>query len=171
VQRTTLLPRDQWAVLIPDHHPGFIDWATYEANTARLRSNWRVPRGFGGGPPREGTALLQGRLRCGKCSRLMQTGYSGTNGNCPRYVCARDRSSTHRRRTGPRRRTARVRAVRRTHPLRDRAGQAPVRRGRAGEPAGRPHPGTCPGNQARRAAASRTGPDRRPSPTPRPTHR
>ena len=74
VQHTTLLPRDQWAVLIPDHHPGFIDWVTYEANTARLRSNWRVPRGFGGGPPREGTALLQGRLRCGKCSRLMQTG-------------------------------------------------------------------------------------------------
>jgi hypothetical protein len=33
--------------------------------------------------------LLQGRLRCGKCSRLMQTGYSGTNGNCPRYVCGR----------------------------------------------------------------------------------
>src|SRR6476661_6382655 len=89
VQRTSLLPRDQWAVLIPDHHPGFIDWVTYEANTARLRSNWRVPRGFGGGPPREGTALLQGRLRCGKCSRLMQTGYSGTNGNCPRYVCGR----------------------------------------------------------------------------------
>jgi DNA invertase Pin-like site-specific DNA recombinase len=89
VQRTVLLPRDQWEVLIPDHHPGFIDWITYEANTARLRQNWRAPRGFGGGAPREGSALLQGRLRCGKCSRLMQTGYSGTKGNCPRYVCAR----------------------------------------------------------------------------------
>jgi DNA invertase Pin-like site-specific DNA recombinase len=88
VQRTVLLPRDQWTVLIPDHHRGFIDWATYEANTARLRENWRAPRGFGGGAPREGSALLQGRLRCGKCSRLMQTGYSGTKGNCPRYVCA-----------------------------------------------------------------------------------
>lgn len=89
VQRTTLIPREQWAVLIPDHHPGFIDWATYEANTARLRSNWRAPRGSGGGAAREGTALLQGRLRCGKCSRLMQTGYSGVKGNCPRYVCGR----------------------------------------------------------------------------------
>lgn len=89
VTRTMLLPREQWAVLIPDHHPGFIDWATYEANTARLRANWRPPRGSGGGAPREGSALLQGRLRCGKCSRLMQTGYSGTKGNCPRYVCAR----------------------------------------------------------------------------------
>src|SRR5919205_910995 len=55
VQRTMLLPREQWAVLIPDHHPGFIDWATYEANTARLRDNWRAPRGFGGGAPREGS--------------------------------------------------------------------------------------------------------------------
>jgi excisionase family DNA binding protein len=89
VQRTVLLPREQWPVLISDHHPGFIDWATYEANTARLRQNWRAPRGSGGGAPREGSALLQGRIRCGKCSRLMQTGYSGTKGNCPRYVCSR----------------------------------------------------------------------------------
>jgi DNA invertase Pin-like site-specific DNA recombinase len=89
VARTVLLPREQWAVLIPDHHRGFIDWATFEANTARLRQNWRAPRGSGGGAPREGAALLQGRLRCGKCGRLMQTGYSGAKGNCPRYVCAR----------------------------------------------------------------------------------
>src|SRR5918995_2010006 len=89
VQRTTLVPREQWAVLIPNHHRGFIDWAGYEANTARLRENWRAPRGFAGGAPREGSALLQGRLRCGKCGRLMQTGYSGVKGNCPRYVCAR----------------------------------------------------------------------------------
>jgi DNA invertase Pin-like site-specific DNA recombinase len=89
VQHTVALPREQWAVLIPDHHPGFIDWATYEANTARLRQNWRAPHGSGGGAAREGAALLQGRLRCGKCGRLMQTGYSGTKGNCPRYLCAR----------------------------------------------------------------------------------
>lgn len=89
VSHCVVLPREQWAVLIPDHHPGFIDWDTFEANTTRLRSNWRAPRGFGGGAPREGSALLQGRLRCGKCGRMMQTGYSGTKGNCPRYLCAR----------------------------------------------------------------------------------
>jgi DNA invertase Pin-like site-specific DNA recombinase len=82
VSHCVVLPHEQWAVLIPDHH-------TFEANTARLRSNWRAPRGFGGGAPREGSALLQGRLRCGKCGRMMQTGYSGTKGNCPRYLCAR----------------------------------------------------------------------------------
>ena len=84
-----LLPREQWAVLITDHHPGYVSWETYEATAARLRANWRPPRGHGGGPPREGRALLQGLLRCGRCGRIMQTGYSGTAGNSPRYVCAR----------------------------------------------------------------------------------
>jgi len=83
------LPREQWAVLIPGHHPGFITWETYEANIARLRVNWRPPRGHGGGAPREGAALLQGLMRCGRCGRIMQTGYSGPKGNSPRYVCAR----------------------------------------------------------------------------------
>jgi predicted DNA-binding transcriptional regulator AlpA len=87
--RVRLLPREQWEVLIPDHHRGFIDWTTYETNTARLRANWRPPRGHGGGAPREGTALLQGLLRCGRCGRIMQIGYSGPSENTPRYLCAR----------------------------------------------------------------------------------
>jgi hypothetical protein len=89
VERTRQVPRGEWEVCIPDHHPGFVGWERYEQIQQQLRSNWRAPRGHGGGPAREGTALLQGRLRCGKCGRLMQTGYSGTKGNCPRYVCAR----------------------------------------------------------------------------------
>lgn len=89
--RVVQVPQEEWSVLIPDHHPGFIDWATFEANQKTLRANSRPPRGQGGGAPREGTALLQGRIRCGKCGRMMQTGYSGAKGNCPRYVCARAR--------------------------------------------------------------------------------
>jgi DNA invertase Pin-like site-specific DNA recombinase/predicted DNA-binding transcriptional regulator AlpA len=89
ITRTVAVPRDQWAVLIPEHHRGFIDWPTFEANTAALRANWRPPRGSGGGAAREGAALLQGRIRCGRCGRMMQTSYSGTNGNSPRYLCAR----------------------------------------------------------------------------------
>jgi hypothetical protein len=87
--RDRVVPREQWEVLIPDHHRGFITWETYEANTARLRGNWRRPRELAGGAVREGRALLQGLLRCGRCGRIMQTAYSGTKGNCPRYVCAR----------------------------------------------------------------------------------
>jgi len=89
LSRDRVVPREQWEVLIPDHHPGFISWDKYEANTARLRSNWRGPRDQPGGAVREGRALLQGLLRCARCGRIMQTGYSGTKGNCPRYVCAR----------------------------------------------------------------------------------
>ncbi len=89
VERTRQVARAEWEVCIPDHHPGFVSWERYEQTQQQLRSNWRAPRGHGGGPAREGTALLQGRLRCGKCGRIMQTGYSGTRGNCPRYVCAR----------------------------------------------------------------------------------
>jgi excisionase family DNA binding protein len=87
--RVRLVSREQWEVLIPDHHPGYINWETYEANAVRLRGNWRRPRELAGGAVREGRALLQGLLRCGRCGRIMQTGYSGTKGNCPRYVCAR----------------------------------------------------------------------------------
>jgi DNA invertase Pin-like site-specific DNA recombinase/predicted DNA-binding transcriptional regulator AlpA len=89
IAQVRLLPREEWAVLIPDHHSGFITWDKYEANTQLLRDNWRAPRGHGGGAPREGRALLQGLLQCGKCGRTMQTGYSGPQGNSPRYVCAR----------------------------------------------------------------------------------
>jgi DNA invertase Pin-like site-specific DNA recombinase len=91
VTRTRYVPRDEWSVLIPDHHPGFVTWERWEQIQSTLRANWRAPRGHGGGPVREGNALLQGRIRCGRCGRMMQTAYSGANGNCPRYACARGR--------------------------------------------------------------------------------
>jgi DNA invertase Pin-like site-specific DNA recombinase len=87
VTRTRMLPREEWEVLIPDHHPGYVSWERYERLQDELRANWRAPRGQGGGPVREGTALLQGRLRCGRCGRMMKVGYSGAKGDCPRYVC------------------------------------------------------------------------------------
>jgi DNA invertase Pin-like site-specific DNA recombinase len=89
VVRTVQVPRDEWQVLIVDHHPGYVSWQRYEQIQQQLRANWRPPRGHGGGAPREGSALLQGLIRCGSCGRMMQTGYSGTKGNVPRYVCAR----------------------------------------------------------------------------------
>jgi len=91
VVRARQVPRSEWEVLIPDHHAGYVSFERYEAIQDELRANWHPPRGEGGGPAREGTALLQGRLRCGRCGRMMQTGYSGTKGNCPRYVCGRAR--------------------------------------------------------------------------------
>ena len=54
-QRMRRLPRSEWSVLIQDHHPGFIDWQTYEANQARLAANTRPLTHRAGGAVREGT--------------------------------------------------------------------------------------------------------------------
>jgi excisionase family DNA binding protein len=90
VARTRELPIGEWAVCLPDHHPGYVTWADYLATRERLRANVR-PRGEGGGAAREGAALLQGLLRCGRCGRRMQVAYSGNTGRVPRYACVRGR--------------------------------------------------------------------------------
>ena len=89
VTRHRQLPQDQWEVLIPGHHPGYLGWDAYQDIQARLRANYKAPRGDGGGAARKGAALLSGLLRCGKCGRMMQVGYSGHGGDAPRYVCGR----------------------------------------------------------------------------------
>jgi len=86
-KRVRLLPMDQWAVLIRDHHPGFIDWATFEMNQARLASNTHPGPQQAGGAVREGTALLQGLATCGRCGRHLRVYYQGKN-STPGYYCA-----------------------------------------------------------------------------------
>jgi DNA invertase Pin-like site-specific DNA recombinase len=85
---TVEVPMEEWSVCIPDHHPGYVSWDEYLATRERLRANVR-PRGEGGGAAREGGALLQGILRCGRCGRRMQVGYAGTDGKVRRYACVR----------------------------------------------------------------------------------
>ena len=87
--RTFEVPMEDWSVCLPDHHPGYVSWEEYLATRKRLRANVR-PRGEGGGAAREGGALLQGVLRCGRCGRRMQVAYSGKDGRRVRIrVCAR----------------------------------------------------------------------------------
>jgi DNA invertase Pin-like site-specific DNA recombinase/predicted DNA-binding transcriptional regulator AlpA len=86
-KRSRHLPMDQWSVLIQDHHPGFIDWATYQANQARLDSNTRPRPHQAGGAVREGSALLQGLVTCGHCGRRLHVHYRGRN-SAPGYHCA-----------------------------------------------------------------------------------
>jgi excisionase family DNA binding protein len=89
VKVTTLdVPIEEWSVCLPEHHPGYVSWEEYLATRRRLRSNVR-PRGEGGGAAREGAALLQGLLRCGRCGRKMQVAYSGRDGRRVRYACVR----------------------------------------------------------------------------------
>jgi hypothetical protein len=77
---------EQWSVLIRDHHPGFIDWATFEANQARLDSNTKPKPHQAGGAVRGGSALLQGIVTCGHCGRRLHVHYRGRN-SAPGYHC------------------------------------------------------------------------------------
>lgn len=85
--RSRRLPQAEWEVLIPDHHPGFIDWATYRANQARIAANIRPQAHQPGGAVREGAALLQGIAVCGRCGRRLATHYRGRR-STPGYHCA-----------------------------------------------------------------------------------
>ncbi|MBV8192226.1 MAG: recombinase family protein [Alphaproteobacteria bacterium] len=85
-KRLRRLPRAEWQVLIPDHHPGFINWQTYEANQERLAHNTRPGPHKEGGAVREGAALLQGLACCGHCGRRLHTHYRGRNA-APGYHC------------------------------------------------------------------------------------
>jgi DNA invertase Pin-like site-specific DNA recombinase len=83
---TVELPRAEWAVIIHDHHPGYIDWETFLRNEARLQRN---RTNAGERPPREGEALLQGILLCGGCGRQMSTRYQAGRGD---YECSKSRA-------------------------------------------------------------------------------
>jgi DNA invertase Pin-like site-specific DNA recombinase len=68
----TVLPMDQWPVLIRDHHPGYLSWQDYLANQAKIAANRTHT---GARPAREGHALCQGIIGCGSCGRPMSTRY------------------------------------------------------------------------------------------------
>ena len=89
-ERLVAAPREEWHAFVIDHHPGYITLQQYETNQARLRANFSPPRGDALGAAREGRALLQGLVRCGRCGRRMQVSYSGQSLS-PRYSCTRGR--------------------------------------------------------------------------------
>ena len=71
------LPAAQWKVQIPNAHPGYITWEQFEANQQILAENDpRMKSRAARLPPREGPALLQGILLCGRCGRRMTVYYN-----------------------------------------------------------------------------------------------
>ncbi|HEX6128876.1 MAG TPA: recombinase family protein [Candidatus Limnocylindria bacterium] len=88
--RIHTLPRQEWPVLIPDAHEGYITWAEYEANVQRLHASAQAHgHDRRRSPPREGPALLQGLAVCGVCGERMTTQYHVREDGVrvPRYVC------------------------------------------------------------------------------------
>jgi DNA-binding transcriptional MerR regulator len=89
---TRLRPVPDWIVCIRDHHPGYLTWAQYERNQAVLSAN-AASRGEDrtAGPAREGSALLQGVVICGRCGHRMSVGYHtlASRTRVPAYHCQR----------------------------------------------------------------------------------
>ena len=88
-KRIQKLPMEQWHTLIPDHHVGFIDWDEFCRNQDIIANN---ALSFATSPgrnatPREGAALLQSRVLCGRCGRRMKIAYKQAHATAkkPRY--------------------------------------------------------------------------------------
>ncbi len=81
--------QNKWQVLIPQAHAGYIDWPQYQRNHAALTRNGAgFSPGQRGRLPRERSALLQGRLLCGRCGARMRVHYELLEGRLkPYYIC------------------------------------------------------------------------------------
>ena len=88
--------RDQWPVLIQDHHPAYISFEKYLKIQELLKNNTAMKSSDMTGPAREGQALLQGLARCGKCGRTMNVSYGGHRSErahrTMQYRCSSSRS-------------------------------------------------------------------------------
>jgi DNA invertase Pin-like site-specific DNA recombinase len=92
-RRVQELPIESWRVTIRDAHPAYISWEEFLENQKRMAENGARRRGnTNKGAAREGHALLQGLLLCGRCGARIKVRYSGTNGHRAVYWC--DKLST-----------------------------------------------------------------------------
>ncbi|MDV3002614.1 MAG: hypothetical protein N5P05_004269 (plasmid) [Chroococcopsis gigantea SAG 12.99] len=90
--KTVVKPLAEWTVMIPDAHPAYISWEEYKDNVAQLTRNLGKEAIEGrSGSAREGAALLQGLLICGRCGRRMSPRYHGNGGRRITYQCDKRR--------------------------------------------------------------------------------
>ena len=85
--------RSDWAVLLVDHHEGYLSWTDYERNQRLIDNNANGKGMMVRGAVRKGEALLAGLVRCGHCGRRLLVGYNGTKGDIGRYNCDAVRSN------------------------------------------------------------------------------
>jgi DNA invertase Pin-like site-specific DNA recombinase len=86
---------DEWISVVPGTHVGYMTWQQYQANQQRLLENAKAHgEDRRQSPPREGPALLQGLLLCGRCGDRMNVRYSvrADGQQVPTYLCDRDRT-------------------------------------------------------------------------------
>ncbi len=82
------LPREQWHAFVTDAHPAYVSWEEYERNQHRLQENAHAQGSERDkSPAREGPALLQGLLVCGRCGRRMTVRYHWRRGRSSTGLC------------------------------------------------------------------------------------
>jgi hypothetical protein len=87
---------DEWPIVLRDDHPGYISWEQFRINLQQLDDNrtWRAEEHRGAA--REGAALLQGIVLCGRCGRRISIRYQ-PDGHTPCYEC----NQLHKQHAGP----------------------------------------------------------------------
>ncbi len=85
--------REEWSVLILDHHEGYIGWDVYQSNQLVIAHNDNARSGAVRGSIRHGEALLAGMLRCGHCGAKLLAQYPSPvviRYQCSGYLLNRD---------------------------------------------------------------------------------
>src|SRR5215470_2670647 len=86
------LPLSAWKVIVHDRYPAYVTWETFTRIQAMLDDNYAAyAHNQRRGVPRQGAALLQGIVYCGRCGHKMAVQYKGGN----QYLCNYLRSQAH----------------------------------------------------------------------------
>jgi len=83
--RSVAVNRGDWMVMIKHHHEGLISWERFEHNQHQLMDNYTKAGLPTAKATRDGSALLQGLVYCGKCGRRMSVTYPRRGS--PQLVC------------------------------------------------------------------------------------
>jgi len=84
--RSRRVSRVDWPIVLRNHHEGYLSWEQFVSNVQQLDDNRTFRAEERRGAVREGSALLQGVVVCGRCGRRMGVRYMA-DGRRPIYVC------------------------------------------------------------------------------------
>jgi hypothetical protein len=75
-----------WPIVRHHAHPGYLSWEQFLRNQQRLDDNCTASGNDRRGAVRQGHALLQGLVLCGRCGRRVTVRYT-RKGTTPSYEC------------------------------------------------------------------------------------
>jgi DNA invertase Pin-like site-specific DNA recombinase len=79
-------PVEEWDIVVPDVYPAYLSYDQYLRNRQQLHDNMYNFAKKARGAPRDGMALLQGLMLCGRCGRRMTVSHGRAY---RRYECRR----------------------------------------------------------------------------------